>query len=487
MQGFLNISHNFAGESQFIVVDWVRSNAQGTPVPGLVTGTNLGAQDGTVQTQVFYPAAHSNEQLQITELPEMWFLVRFWRSVDGVSKDVLLLELAGNARTGAVYPITRYEYVVDRGSSDPGVWSDPVSGTIELRDTRLLDQNYWVEERGTGSFITGEIVDRSDAGGGFDLAVDDKTFNEGGVYVVYVIAKVDLPGDDSGLTSDEDILILDADQDYDQITMAGKILLSDFPGDVGILTMPNLALLADQKFTLDTNFGAQRNVVVQLDTGDTVRFMGAEVNKIVLGQNESVDFVIKNNVLYAVRTNTGHENLSKVVWGYKQLPNTLFADGVSLLLANYPRVEELIDSLPASSVVDQTTWDTTQSIDGQTVFVNRGKWMRDGLNFRTPDLRDRMLKALTVVDGSVASGRYEHQKLLDHGHGIASNNDNGGSPNMSGAHSTGGNLGYDLNGSSGPVNEFRSGGAVALATGTAVGDSTNQKVNNIGLYPLICI
>lgn len=494
MQGFLNISHNFAGESQFIVVEWVRSTAQGTPVPGSVTGTGLGAQDGTTQTQVFYPTPHANQQLQVTQLPSDWFLVRFWRSADGISKDVLLLELAGNSRTGATYPITRYEYVVDRGYDNTapvvtdGVWSDPVQDDTGIRDTRLLDQIYWVQERGTGDLLAAEITDRSDLGGGFDFVEVGKVMNSGGVYIVTAINRIDLAGDDSGVpSSDDDIFIITSDQDYNPLTMAGKTLLADFPGTVGTLTMPNLSLLSDGRFTLDTSLGSQRNVVVQLDTGDTVRFMGVDVNKIILGESESIDFVIKDNVLYAIRRNTNHDNLGKMVWAYKQLINTLFADGVSRVLADYPRANELMDSLPASSVVSETTWQTTQAIDGQTVYVNKGKWMREGLNFRTPDLRDRMIKAVTAVDGSIVSGRYEHQKLLDHGHSLASNNDSGGTPYMSGAHSTGGNLGYDLNGSTGPVNEFRSGGAVDLATGTTNADATNQKVNNIGLYPLICI
>lgn len=486
--GFLNIGHGFAGESQFIVVDWVRSTAQGTPVPGAVTGTGLGAQDGTIQTQVFYPAPHVNEALQITELPEVWFLIRFWRSTDGISKDALLLELAGNARTGAVYPITRYEYVVDRGNGEPDVWDDPVSGTIELRDTRLAGANYWVEERGTGSFITGEIVDRTDVGGGFDLAIDGKTFDAGGVYVVYVITRIDLPGDDSGIDfGSEDILILTSDQDYDPITMNGKTLLSDFPGTVGILTMPNLLLLSNGKFTLDTNFGDQRNVILQLDVGDTVRFNGDDVNSIILGQNESIDFVIKNNVLYAIRPKTNHGKLGTFQYSYNLLPNTLPVDGSLLAHADYPRVEELLDSLPAGTVVNETTWQTSiVESDGVTVYPNKGKWMSDGINFRTPDLRNQTLKVLASMIAGTVAGTYDHQRLLDHYHAIASSLDDGGSPYLSEVHSTGGNLGYDLNGSSAEPLVFRTGVPRGHSTGSAIGNASN-KVNSNLFYLLIQI
>lgn len=424
-QGFLNISHNFAGESQFIVVEWVKSTAQGTPVPGFVTGTGLGAQDETTQTQVFYPSPHVNQQLQVLQLPETWFLVRFWRSSDGVAKDILLLELAGNARTGALYPIQRFEYMVDRGYDNTtpvvtvGVWSDPVQDDTGIRDTRLFEQNYWVQERGTGDLLAAEITDRSDLGGGFDFSNPDKVMNSEAVYIVTVITRVDLAGDDSSaaVSSGEGIFILTSDQDYNQITMSGKTLLCDFPGIIGILTLPNLALLADGRFTVDTNLGDQRNVVIQLDTGDTVRFRGEDVNKIVLGETETIEFVIKDNVLYALKPITNHFRLGQRIWADMILENTLPCDGVSRAIADYPRVEQLMDALPAGTTVNDTVWNTSQvEADGQTSFPNKGRWMREGLNFRPPDMRSKSVRAINLTDGSVASGGYSHGLVGPHFH-----------------------------------------------------------------------
>lgn len=476
-QGFLNISHNFAGESQFIVVEWVRSTAQGTPVPGSVTGTGLGAQDGTAQTQVFYPSPHINEQLQVTQLPEVWFLVRFWRSADGISKDALLLELAGNARTGATYPITRYEYVVNRGYNNTtpvvteGVWSDPVQDDTGIRDTRLLDQTYWVQERGTGDLLTEEINDRSDLGGGFDFVEASKVMESGGVYIVTVINRIDLAGDDSSaLSGSDDIIIITSDQDYNPLTMAGKTLLFNFPGVVGTLTLSNLLLLSDGKFTGDTSLGSQRNVVIQLDTGDTVRFMGEDVNKIILGESESIEFVIKDNVLYALKANTNHENLGAVKYAYKLLRNTLPGDGVSRVLADYLRVEQLLNALPVTSVVDDTTWNTSSiAADGQTVYLNKGKWMRDGANFRPPLLE---LKVVKGVSQATISGRYEHQEIMAHDHDLRGSFSYGG-------YDGGGNTFFRIR------NLIDGFDTVSKVVSDAGG--TQNIVNNIGLFPLLCI
>lgn len=481
--GFLNISSNFTGESQFIVVEWVRSTSQGTPVIGHVDGQGLGAQDDTNQTQIFYTAPHSNRALQVTQLPEVWMVVRFWRSSDGVAKDTMLLELAGNARTGALYPLTRFEYVVDRGLSDGDIWGDPEDGDHGLRDQRLEGGEYWIEERGTGTLLTTEIVDRSDVGGGFDFADPLKTMNSGAVYIAFLITRMDLPGEDSGSAPPpaevvDDIFILTVNQDYNPVTMGGKTLIANYAATIGTLFIQDLALVADSRFKLQSHYGAQRNVVIQFSAGNTIRFYGTDVNAIVLGNYEDIEILFKTGVAYVMQSRTAHGDLAKLVWSYKDQANTLPADGALLSEASYPRVVQILDSLPASSVVGSVAWSTSSvAADGQTVFANKGKWMREGGNFRPPDLRTRVIKALSALDGSVAAGRYEHQETMSHDHWMANATDNGGTPYLSTNHSTGGNTGYALNGSSVLPAQFKTGPS---------GGSANI-VNNIGLLPLISI
>lgn len=483
--GFLNISHNFAGESGFIIVEWVRSTAQGTPVVGHVTGTNLGAQNDTDTTEVNYPAPHNNEQLQVINLAEVWHLVRFWRSADGVSKDILLLTIAGDAHTGATFPITRYEYVVGRGYNNTtpvvteGTWSDPVDGDTGLRDTRLYQQIYWVQERGAGDLLAAEITVRDDAGGGFDFNDPFKTFNEGGVYIVYVLHRVDAD-DDSGVASDDDIYILDSDQGYNPVTMAGRTIIVDAAAQVVTLTFAALAGIADSRFKLQTHTGTQRNAVLQLDAGETVDFRKEAVNKIVLGQGEEIEILIKDGVMYVLNHKTNHENLGVVKWAYKQLLNALKADGSLLALADYPRVAELIASLPASSVVNEVTWQTlTLQADGLNAHPNKGKWMSEGANFRPPDLRSMSLKGLAALDGSVAAGRYEHQRVAIHEHLIGNVDEGSGVGDyLTTFRSTGGNLGYAFNDTDQVPDQFKT---------KQIDGSIQGAVNNVGLYPMVCI
>lgn len=150
-------------------------------------------------------------------------------------------------------------------------------------------------------------------------------------------------------------------------------------------------------------------------------------------------------------------------------------------------MQEIIDSLPAGGAVNETTWQTSSvEADGQTVYANKGKWMSEGANFRTPDLRNQTLKVLASMIAGTVAGTYEHQRLLDHYHAIASTTDNGGSPYLSGAHSTGGNLGYDLNGSSVDPLEFRTGTPRGHTSGSEIGNAA-QRVNSTLLYLLIQI
>lgn len=478
--GFLNISHNFAGDLQFIICEWVKSTAQGTPVVGHVTGTGLGAQNDTDVTQVFYPSPHVNEQLQVINISEQWHLVRFWRSADGISKDVLLLELAGNARTGALFPIQRFEYVVDRGQFEAGVWADPIDGDKGLRDTRLFEKAYWVEERGTASLLSTEIIDKSDEGGGFDFVDVNKFMNSGGVYVVYVINKVTQGGDDdSGLiTTDDNIYMLTSDQIYDPVTMGGRTIIANFSTAIGQLDMGPLNVAPDSRFKLQTHTGVQRNVILQLSPGNVVIFRKQAVNSIILGEGEEIEILIKDNIMYILNHQTNHARLGELSWCYKEMMNGLKADGALLALVNYPRVAELINGLPVTAIVNETAWQTFIVVDGANVYFNKGKWMSDGTNFRTPDLRGMIAKGLEGVE---TPGRYEHRSILQHHHLFGAGNDDGGVPYVSESHGTGGNSSYTLHGSSSAPSHYETGNVAGV---TAV---ANNLVNNVGLYPIILI
>jgi hypothetical protein len=99
-------------------------------------------------------------------------------------------------------------------------------------------------------------------------------------------------------------------------------------------------------------------------------------------------------------------------------------------------------------------------------------------------MRSQTLKALAATDGSLIAGRYENQKLMDHRHHIAGTVD-GGAPYLTDDHATGGNLGYAFNGSSSDATLYLT-SKPKDDLEAPIGDPDNI-VNNLGLYPLICI
>lgn len=398
--GRLELRHTFLGETDYVIIRWFKTSVPLTQASGMVNGVTV--------TQVVYPAPHSEESLLIEDLDPVMYDVKSYRSADGINIDTQIFTLAGDAGARAAYSTTTFTYVVDRGESgtDPD-WIDPSSGTVELRDERLLDGEYLVEKRGLGKLVpptetAPEYTDRSDAGGGFDLIPPYGQFEADDTYFVTLQNRVD--GIDSGSGSGSgsgsevsDVLILDEDQDFDIDTMNAKLLFVDYPGaGIGVLTFQNLSLLADCSFKLSTHGGNQTFFQLQLDAGDTVRFFGEDKNVITLGKSEEISIMIRNNTMYVLPgTKTGYDKLGQRIWGDKLEQNTLYRDGSTYDQDDYPRLMEFIDSLPGAQVVSYATWATDKS-----------KFARDDVagTFKVPDSRTKFVRGVSATDGSVVPG-----------------------------------------------------------------------------------
>lgn len=404
--GRIELVHSFLGETGYVILLWVKTESPLASVIGYVTGTGLGAQNATNQTRVVYPAAHSQQTLLIEDLDPVMFLVRAYRSADGVSLDTQINEIAVDAGSRSTYSTTTYEYVVDRGYTNLApvvtgdeVWADPVDGSIELRDERLLDQDYAVFMRGLGQRRADEITDRTDAGGGFDLAVPLEVFNSGDTIFVTVQNRVDATGESGSGSGAEvsDVFPITEDQDFDAATMNGKLLYVNYPGAViGVLTFPNLSLIADSSFKVATHGGAQTYLSLQLDAGDTVRFQGDDKNVIHLGKSEEISIMIRNNIMYVLSDGTNYKRLGQRIWGDKLELNSVYRDGTQYTQASQPRMMEFVDSLPGGQVISEAAW----------AAGDKSKFARDdvGGTIRVPDSRTKFVRAVSAVDGSVVPG-----------------------------------------------------------------------------------
>lgn len=474
--GNLKISHNFSGETGYVIMVPKKTTAPLADVVCTIDGV-------TNQTRKVYAAPHSQTSVLIENLFHEWYFIKFYRSLDGVSLDQEILTLAGNATSGAIYPITRFEYIVGRGEGELYIWSDPIPGDVGLRDERLLNKTYWVEERGTGSLLqqnpSEEIIDRSDEGGGFDFVQEGKSFEAGGVYVVTMIEKVDLTGEGGGGGSDyNDILILDVNQDFDPATMNGKLLIAQFPGNIGLLNFPNLSTLADCKFKLQSHFAFQRYVKMQFDVGDSITFLNQDLNVLYLGRGEFIECLIRDNVIYVMGYDGEYRRLGLRVWADKQELNSLLANGTQYNQSEYPRLMQFVDSLPSANVVSEATWASSQTINGKTVYPNKGLFARDDVagKIRVPDMRNMHIRALKYLDGTSDSerlinkpGGYQIDRVGPHRHNDVPKKINDIDRGTNGANSL-----FSLDDSDDTSN-------------AGEGISADTRGENIGLIPLIII
>lgn len=487
----LTISHNFAGETGFVIAVPIKSTAPLSSVICIIDGV-------AAQTRKTYPAPHSQTSLLIEGLDPVWYLIKFYRSVGGVALDEEILTLAGNALTGALFPITRYEYVVNRGYDNTApmvtgteIWADPVASDTGIRDERLLNKTYWIEERGTGSLRTDEITDRSDVGGGFDfsaaLIAAGKVMNDEATYIATVIERVDAAPTSGGGSSDyNNIVVLIADLDFDPSLHSSKILIANWASDIGTLTMPNLSLLPDCKFKLQTHGGTQSFATIQFDAGDTIEFRKSDLNAIHLGSGEEIEIVIKDNVAYIGDYNGDYPFVGQRIWGDVNTElNAVVRDGTRYIQASEPRLMQWIDEYAVPTISEgtgATQWGYSVLVDGETIYPNKGKYARDNIvgTIRVPDDRDRAMIALKNTDGSPDSerasqgaGGFQQNKLRQH------------------YHETGTETHTPTEFRRGTIHNIRAWGGTtttnfaASTNDASVGGGTKTRTDNTGMLPLL--
>lgn len=473
----LTISHNFAGETGYIIAVPKKTTAPLSDVICTIDGVPS-------QTRKAYSAPHSQRSMLIEVLDPVWYYIKFYRSVDGTTLDEEILTLAGNALTGSLYPITKLTYVVNRGQSGTNPdWEDPQEGDQGIRDERLLDQVYWVEQRAVGTLREDEITDRSDDGGGFDFTDDEKTMADGDTFFAWIIEKVDAAPTTSGSSDFNDVVILTTDTDYDPSLHSGKTLIANWLSNIGILTIPNLSLVSDSKFRLQTHGGTQSFVGIQLDTGDTVEFLKGDKNVIWLGSGESIEIVIKDNVMYVVGYDGDYRRVGQRIWGdvVDMELNAIVRDGTQYSVDDLPRLVEWISVMGISTISEGTgvgQWGYSEVVDGETIYPNKGKFTLGGGFIRIPDDRDKVLMGLKNTDGTTDSlrqsqgaGGFQKNTFKEH------------------THKTRGSFSYGgYNGGGNSFLRMKSGADPFLEEGfnESVGDD-KTRMDNTGMIPLLIV
>jgi hypothetical protein len=376
------IALNFAGETQYIIIVPRKTTAPATNVVCTI--------DGVVsQTRKVYPTPHSQVSLLVEDLQPVFYLFIAYRSADGIGLDEQVNVLAVNGATGAISSLIPYQYEVDRGNGDSGIWADPIQDDTGLGDTRLAGAELvLIDERGTG-FVKFEDYTIRPAGG-WDWN-GGKIFNTGGVYTALVVGRVDAPITPvvSGGGYD-DIVIVSGNITYDPLLHNNKILYVT----TGNITFPSFATLDNCKSIIQTHGLTVRNSSLIFGVGDTVKFIGTDFNRVDLGIGETFEFYIISNQMYVFDEHTGYWKVGDPVFKNKVEGNWIARDGTQYNQTDLPRLMWYVNNkLPAGSIVaegsgaGQWAQPINDVITGKIHYPNKRKYARDNTagTIRVPD------------------------------------------------------------------------------------------------------
>lgn len=360
----------------------------------------------------------------INNLNRVVYIVELWRSTDGVALDQLIKDWSIDASVVNTATLETYQYQVDRGwdnttpdSTGAEVWADPVDLDTELTDERLdgaAKSELIVHQSGYGRLLDAEY-DLKPGGGIILLA--GKTFDSGVPWSI-TVSKVDDTALDPGPLGSggqfEGVEVITADQDFDDLAtpLANKLVIADFPGSVGVVTFPDLALIPDgTHVTFNTHKGNQNYLTLQFDAGDTVEYLNEEVNVIYLAPCQTISLFFFDGVCYVVREPSNGLNRGKIEPDFDaaRAENTrayLLADEATgeLNEADYPGMYAFIEALGSGVVnlgggVGEWSYDS-----GGGVYPHKRKFgikTTDPKKFRVPHLVGVSIKA------GLAPGDYE--------------------------------------------------------------------------------
>jgi hypothetical protein len=178
-------------------------------------------------------------------------------------------------------------------------------------------------------------------------------------------------------------------------TEYNKTVLIQSAANKQTTTLPLIASVADSRGYLIRHDGANAvNVIVKAQTGEVIRFRGADINQVELGKGEFIK-VIKNGSKWIVNDDRGQwDRLGEVIHARIGGDNMLLMDGVTEYdLTVYVRLKRFIDSLPVGQVVDYAAFADVE---------NKGFFAVDSVNNKAklPMMFDMSLRFLKSNGGA---------------------------------------------------------------------------------------
>jgi hypothetical protein len=347
-------------------------------------------------TALAFPVDHT---YTIINLRRVAHYFEFWQSNDGttLSQQIKVWEI--DVAKQEVPAISIYYYRVNGGRGVDGVWSDPLSDQLQLRDTRLAGKQYTVDEEGTGPLTpVEEYTDFS--GGGFDK-ISGFPFQDGGRYRVTVYDKIVVDTPEPSVTSGGGFSAVMIANEANHVLTAdyyGKLIECGYAtGGTGIFTLQALATIPDGTvLRFSTHLGNQQYLKIQLSGSETVKFWGKNRNHIYLGKCESLDILKQNGQFYCMNDNTGYDRVGQRVWGDVVEINTYLRNGNDYAEAYAGRlIDWALDNFASGQLVSFATWNT--SVLGVPLFRRLFAYDSASNTIRVPDSMNMYQRAVPTT------------------------------------------------------------------------------------------
>lgn len=314
-----------------------------------------------------------------------------------------------------------------------------LSGTNTIIDPYLNGLEYNVHRRGTELMVKGDEWQNDIVGGGIRLTIPGDEFVLGDIITVSFQPQI------SGVISTPDAVarFTLGEQEITADTVAG-------PANDRKLIMIQGATSAAVSYTLNSTYpenvlcpivtggGLNKQSIILAPAGQQIT-QGTVLSRLVLGEVDFVFFVRIGNYWRVVNRGDRWKRVGQVVYGGIPGPDTISANGQTLLAADYPGIDDYLTALEAAlpgSVVTVSQWNSPDN-------ANKGKWARDATSIRVPKLQGRFIRGLDLGAGfdpgrsgsnaskGVIAGDLEAMDLQAHAHGykkgkLQANPDGGG-------------------------------------------------------------
>jgi hypothetical protein len=382
----------------------------------IITWAEFASPLSEIGRQVYDPP-HPQRALTVDDLRPVLHQFAFWKSSDGVTKDLMLITLDIDLSSGNTQTVW-YEYEVGRGEQ-----GDPIQDDVTLTDPRLAGVvDFYVERRGVGKLKSTEYT-KDLVAGSFTLSTD--VFYDEDTYFVVVSEAASGVGSTPGTASsgefEEVIEITAAETTYNSNHFA-KLLVISTAQTVAAMTFPSG--IPRSKVRIATHAGTQR--YVRLNFASPVMFFGQAKDYIYLGQGESIEILCTGSNYYVSNYCGDYGRLGSFVWGKKVLPNTMQLNGQqhSKILLGRLWLDHVI-TLSAGMTTDMATWASEVLVDGVLETPHKGLFGVSIADVRLPDFTNRSIRAMGASNRVPnVPGGFQIDDNRAHVHGLPIRNDN---------------------------------------------------------------